>query len=107
MVIAPQFKTLEPLIVMPLATVGAFIATVVTVFVVTSTVTTTPELMITLSPFAGGVELPQVALLLQTPVTLAVLVAAMVAETENKIAKNKTMVFERVWNFLSECGLFF
>jgi hypothetical protein len=107
MVITPQFRILDPLIVIPLAVPEAIILTVVTVFVVTSTVTTTPALTTTLSPFAGGAEPPQVVLLLQTPVALAVFVAAMVAEAENKTTNNKIMDFERIWNFLSECRLFF
>jgi hypothetical protein len=77
MVTAPvTVSVFVPLMVMPLFAAGAFIVILATAAVLTFTVTTTPELMITISPATGTAEPPHVAVLFQFPVTEAVLVAA-------------------------------
>ena len=68
-----------PLMVMPFVVAAALSVTDATLLVETSTVTVTPVLMTTVSPAAGTAAPPQVAVLLQLPVTDAVLVPAKAA----------------------------
>jgi hypothetical protein len=76
MVIAPEtVSVFVPLMVMPLLAAGAFIVKLLHASV-PSTVTITPVLIVTESADVGGPEPPQVAVLLQLPVTEAVYAAA-------------------------------
>lgn len=76
-VIAPEtLSVFVPLIVIPLFAVGTFIVMLPTFNVFASTVTITPELIVTASPVAGTDSPPHVTVLLQLPVTDAILDAA-------------------------------
>ena len=76
-VIAPEtFKVIPLFIVIPLAAAAALIVMLATAAVVTSTVTVIPELIKIISPETGTAAPPHVAVALQLPVTVAVLVAA-------------------------------
>jgi hypothetical protein len=90
MVIAPvTVSVFVPFIVIPLFTAGAF--TVILAHASTpSIVTTIPELIITASADVGTAAPPQVAVLLQLPVTDAVLCASAVVPMSTTIA-NRTI----------------
>jgi hypothetical protein len=78
MVIAPEtVRIFVPLMVIPLLADGALIV-ILTHAAVVSTVTVMPLFMITSSPDDGTGPPPQVVLLLQLPLTEAVIVAAWV-----------------------------
>jgi hypothetical protein len=103
MVIAPEtVRLFVPLMVIPLLAAGALIVILVHA-AATSTVTITPLLMVTVSPATGTGFPPHVAVLLQLPVTEAVLAAAWagVAVTRLKmitsIRANKTV---RIFPFM-------
>ena len=75
MMIAPEtVSVFVPLIVIPLFVAGAFNTTLAAIAAI-STVTVMPELITTASDEVGTAAPPQVAVLLQLPVTDAVLVA--------------------------------